>query len=144
MLCILDTLEPRFLEPHGYLAQEREPAIELFFITSGHIDVGYQNNYKKQKSRLIRLSNQQQFVRHGVRLRQGSIIGIEMLFDLRSKFYYRASMQNDCFCIRKINWRRIILHKFNDLDMQETYNKLVHVFKKKQLYQFMTNVYLPI
>lgn len=46
MLCVLDNLEPRYLDPHAYLVSERQPAVEMFFITKGHVDVGFLNNYQ--------------------------------------------------------------------------------------------------
>ena len=49
------------------------------------------------------------------KLKSGSCVGIEMLFDLKARAYLKtASNYVDCFFIRLENWRRLEAFKISD------------------------------
>ena len=95
----LNLLEPRHIEPGLVICNEKEHLTEQFWIKKGNIDV-----YCKLEPLTTKQAEDEDYDMMLVKsLKHGSIAGVEMTFEIASRFQYKNSASyTDCFSIRKI------------------------------------------
>ena len=94
MIALLRHLEPR-CEPKGtVLYEELEEITEIFFVSNGTMDIGYEIN--KQRKYVLRYTNR-------------TMVGAyNCTFNKRTMFLYRCRSECKGYFIRKINWLECI------------------------------------
>ena len=96
---VLNNLEPRILEPNSVIFHEKQMVFENYYLTKSQILVGI--GLKKGLSKI-------QSVKYVTQLKAGDLVGVEMLFDICSKFYYRTQASRiECLGMRKTNWLKL-------------------------------------
>ena len=116
MLAILQNLEPRFERKGLILYNELEEISEIFFVSKGSTDIGYQVN-KKPK-----------FV---IRYTDKTMVGAyNVSFNKRSLFIYKCSTDCHGYFIRKQKWVSILSQ---DKDIETFINQNVEKWYINQI-----------
>lgn len=142
MMGLLNALEPRLLVPNQLLFKEKEVIIESYFMTKGSVQVGFLP--AKTFMTFSKPSPDEPPVKYMIRLEMGSVVGVEMLFSINSKFFYKSVSYSEAFSIRRTNWVRIAMSQLGDSDAQLSYKKILFKFKRRLLYDYFKQLYTPM
>lgn len=94
MIALLRNLEPRFEPKWTILYQELEEISEIFFVSNGTMDIGYEIN--KQRKYVLRYTNR-------------TLVGAyNCTYNKRTMFLYRCRSECKGYFIRKENWLEAI------------------------------------
>ena len=94
----------------------------MYFILKGSIEVftTKKNHFTTTKMKLLQT------------IHCGNMAGVEMMFDLNSMTNYKTlNDQVDCLSIRKLNWKKFLINKLQDQDVQETFGSILFKFQRK-------------
>lgn len=119
MIDLLSNLEPRREKKGSILFQELEEISEIFFVSQGTVDIGYELN--RQRKFVLRYSD-----------KKVAIGAYNCSFNTRSLFIYRCKTETSGYFIRKCAWMELLgkdpfIENYIKQNIEKDYNTNIEI-----------------